>query len=233
MVFSLKTLATANLTTQDLEYLKTVPHIPLASEVEICNLRGGCKDSITAIKKGHLDCLKGMREHCDTRTSNCAAWYGHLNVLKWLRSEGVPCNESTCAEAIRMGHLDCLKWLREGGVPLKVWGESGACAVAAGGRNMDVLKWLRSEGGGVVPWDEWACAGAAECGQLDVLKWLRSEGAPWDWWSCAKAAAWGHLDCLMWMKEQGGPFDPHVARGSASIGEHVNVLDWLKESNII
>jgi len=35
-----------------------------------------------------------------------AARNGHLDVLKWARDNGCPCNKSTCSETARNGHLE-------------------------------------------------------------------------------------------------------------------------------
>ena len=45
------------------------------------------------------------------------AYRGHLEVLKWLRSEGCPWNWWTCWAAAKGGHLEVLKWLRSEGCP--------------------------------------------------------------------------------------------------------------------
>merc|ERR1711907_284901 len=43
-----------------------------------------------------------------------AAEGGHLEVLKWARSQDPPCpwNKWTCEGAAKGGHLDVLKWAR-------------------------------------------------------------------------------------------------------------------------
>ena len=58
-----------------------------------------------------------------------AARYGWLSALIWLRENGCPWYEYTCAMAARGGHLEVLQWAREHGCP---WGE-GACREAARG----------------------------------------------------------------------------------------------------
>jgi hypothetical protein len=52
---------------------------------------------------------------------------GQLEVLEWLRENGCPWNESTCAYAAWDGHLELLQWARANGCP---WNGS-TCAYAA------------------------------------------------------------------------------------------------------
>ena len=101
---------------------------------------------------------------------------GQLEIMRWLRSEGVYLGD--CSKAAKAGHLEVLKWLRSEGCP---WDEH-TCAGAAEKGHLEVLKWLRSEG---CPWNEEACARAIKGGHLEILKWLRSEGCPWDASACS------------------------------------------------
>ena len=52
---------------------------------------------------------------------------GQLELLKWLRRNDCPWNESTCSEAAGGGQIELLKWARENGCP---WNES-VCSSAA------------------------------------------------------------------------------------------------------
>ena len=45
---------------------------------------------------------------------------GHLEILKWLRSEGCPWDEATTSNAAWRGHLDVLKWAIDNGCPYEV-----------------------------------------------------------------------------------------------------------------
>ena len=154
------------------------------------------------------------------RTCSSAARQGHLEVLKWLRSEGCPWNGGTCSLAAANGHLEILKWLRSEGCP---W-DARACTTAAEMGDLEILKWLRSEG---CPWTEYACTYAAACGHLEVLKWLRSEGCPWDADACRYAARRGHLEILKWLRSEGCPWDEYeVCWVAAEVG-HLSVLKHL------
>ena len=112
-----------------------------------------------------------MREPTAEELFSAACESGHLEMLKWLRSEGCPWDEWTCYGAAQGGHFEVLKWLGSEGCP---WDEK-ACEAAAKGGHFEVLKWLRSEG---CPWDERACVRAALGGHLDVLWWAIDNGCP-------------------------------------------------------
>ena len=125
-------------------------------------------------------------------TCSSAARQGHMETLKWLRSEGCPWKASVCMGAARNGHFEVLKWLRSEGCPWDEW----ACRYAAEEGRWEVLKWLRSEG---CPCEEKACSGAATYGHLQVLKWLRSEGCPWDEEECRTV---GEPNIVRWIEAQ-------------------------------
>jgi hypothetical protein len=38
-------------------------------------------------------------------------------VLKWVRENGCPWDEMTCASAAEDGHIELLRWARENGAP--------------------------------------------------------------------------------------------------------------------
>jgi len=109
----------------------------------------------------------------DEGTCTLAATGGHLDVLKWLRSQDPPCpwGKGTCLEAAEGGHLDVLKWVRSQEPPCP-WNEYTCCKAAYGG-HLDVLK---------CPWiGSWTSRAAADGGHLDVLKWVRSQEPPCPW----------------------------------------------------
>ena len=71
-----------------------------------------------AALKGHLECLKYLREEVkapwDWYTATRAAIYGHLHILEYLvEREFDEYDEFPCASAAKFGHLDCLKYLHE------------------------------------------------------------------------------------------------------------------------
>ena len=77
----------------------------------------------TACKGGHLETVKWLRSQgCSLDADECsgAAEGGHLEILKWLRSEGCPWDERACTSAAIHGHLDVLQWAIDNGCPYEV-----------------------------------------------------------------------------------------------------------------
>ena len=108
-----------------------------------------------AASKGHLECLKYLREEVkapwDFRTANRAAANGHLHILEYLvEREFDQYDTLACWEAARYGNLDCLKYLHE-------------TAKA--------------------PWDEDAVRKAHKNNQTECVQYLLDNNCPlpWDW----------------------------------------------------
>ena len=127
--------------------------------------------------RGYHSTLKCLRRRGELEDEcllcAAAAKNGDLEVLKALRAEDSPWNESTCTHAAQGGQLEVLKWARANNCP---WDE-GTCALAAWGGQLEVLKWARAN---CCPWDERTCSFAANGGHLEVLKWAHANGCPWD-----------------------------------------------------
>ena len=144
-----------------------------------------------SVENGNLEMVKYyIKNGCPWDEDVCsnAALCGHLEILKWARSE-------TWDEWIYMyADMEMLKWERSEGCP---WDEK-VCINAAFGGHLEILKWARSEG---CPWDEEVCTYAARNGHLEVIKWAKSEGCPWNGDVCKNAAGNGHLDVLQWVRE--------------------------------
>ena len=74
---------------------------------------------------------------CAAAAENC-----HLDVLKWLRSNGCLWDQDTCESAAWNGHLEVLEWARSNGC---LW-DSWTCGYAAEGGHLEVLEWARAPG---------------------------------------------------------------------------------------
>lgn len=97
---------------------------------------------------------------------NYAALLGQLGVLRYVRENGCPWDESTCSYAAEYGHLECLKYARENSCP---W-NSYTCSYAARGGHLECLIYAHSHG---CPWDRFTCLNAARNGHLNCLKYAR------------------------------------------------------------
>jgi len=125
-------------------------HLPLLLELHNSSFLAFEIDGavfIEACAGGNMDVVKGLEEtgyhklHPELNY-DAAASHGHLEVLKWLRSEGCPWDASACRSAARGGHLEVLKWLRKEGCP---WDER-TCERAASRGHLDVLRWAIDNG---------------------------------------------------------------------------------------
>jgi hypothetical protein len=96
---------------------------------------------------------------------------GYIEVLKWVRSNGIPWpNKYTCETAARYGHLEILQYAHSDGL---AWSELWICVHASKNGHLHILKWLDSIG--YIRYKEWACEWAAEYGHVHILKWYYKE----------------------------------------------------------
>jgi hypothetical protein len=104
-------------------------------------------------------------------TQRCAA-EGALQLLQTAHESGAPWGWRMCYTSAKGGHLELLRWLRTQNPPCP-W-DAGVCAAAAENGHVAVLEWLRAQDP-PCPWDSHACAFAARGGCLEVLQWLRAQ----------------------------------------------------------
>lgn len=116
--------------------------------------------------------------HDAAEVAGSAAEGGHIDILKWLRDNKCPWDDSLCMRgAARGGHIYVLKWLKENGC---VWDEE-TCTGAALGGHLNVLKWLKKNG---CLWNDRTTFHAAMMNNLEVLKWAVKNGCPWEKSEC-------------------------------------------------
>jgi hypothetical protein len=196
----------------------------------------------SAIQAGDLDELKRLVVHGSqlrftSRLCARAAEVGHLETLKWLRSERFPWDEETCARAALGGHLEVLEWARENECP---WNDAEVCASAAKRGHLETLRWASQAG---CAWDArvcecaaegdnrdvlaWARADAVWHGRRDVLEWFREKQCLWDEDMCALAAERGVLQTLQWLRDARCPWDWATCAFAAWRG-HLEVLKWAR-----
>ena len=77
----------------------------------------------------------------DSRVCNEAARGGHLEVLRWARSQGCPWDGRAPRAAAEGGHLEVLKWLIKKRCPCSKR-KCRKAAARGGERARKVLEWL-------------------------------------------------------------------------------------------
>ena len=93
-----------------------------------------------------LQWIRAQDPPCPWDSSVCyqAALNGHLEVLRWARSQGCPWNENAPCAAAMNGHLKTLVWLIQEGCPYDKE-ECRRVAEFGGERTRKVLEWLDDE----------------------------------------------------------------------------------------
>lgn len=73
------------------------------------------------ISSGRMDLMEWIqvrtRNVSDERLCACAAYYGNINILKWLRNVGCAWNAFTVIKSYQRGNRDCFQWAVENGCP--------------------------------------------------------------------------------------------------------------------
>jgi len=186
-----------------------------------------------ACEVGSLEILKYLQSTDDNRDNEClgelyennvfcgwAASRGHLEVLKWLRENGCPWDEKTCAVAAGDNYLDILKYLHDNGCP---WDER---CYEYTWNYMDILRYLHENG---CPWDERACSSAAYHGCMETLRYLHENGCPWDELACHNAAYRGHEEILRYLHENNCPWDEECYVKAAN-NKHYDIIKYLYQN---
>ena len=96
---------------------------------------------------------------------------GHLELLKWCRSNQCPWHWETCRYAAACGHLEVLKWCRVNGCQ---WDEK-VCTAASKNGHLELLKWARLNG---CPWDKITYENRVENRNPALVRYLEDEGCP-------------------------------------------------------
>lgn len=130
-----------------------------------------------AIKRGNLELFIATRYEYKGNPKNMsvekAAFYGHLDMLKWIHS-ALYIDIKKCYEnAAFSGHLHILKWLKtiESIIP------PSTMYYAVKNDNMEILEWLKDNG---CLFNEATMRSAVIAENWDAVKWLYENVCPWD-----------------------------------------------------
>eukprot|EP00644_Phytophthora_capsici_P012102 jgi/Phyca11/543660/estExt2_Genewise1Plus.C_PHYCAscaffold_120613 len=191
-----------------------------------------------AAQKGYLDILRllisapikirpiPMGPNVFAVSAGLAARYGHLDIVKFLQTEGYPFYKAM-EQAAENGHLEIVKWLHDN--------TSHSCSTdamdgAASNGHLDVVKWLhdnREEGCTTRAMD-----GAAGQGHLEVVQWLhenRTEGCTAS--AMDEAARAGNLEMIVkWLHDNTSHSCSTAAMDDAASNGHLDVVKWLHDN---
>ena len=115
-----------------------------------------------------------------TNENNNFAFYGCVRLLRFaceLNPNGNQ-KELTCFIASLGGHLNIVKWCRSQDPPFPWDWRTYSCAAREG--HLEIIKWCRSQDP-PCPWNEYTCIDAAMGGHLEILQWCRSQNPPCPW----------------------------------------------------
>merc|ERR1739848_96118 len=107
---------------------------------------------LSAFDGGQLDVLKWMKcaacpwpdDRKIVQAARSAAQQGRIEILEWLRSEGIVFDERTCKAASAGGKLETLKWLRNLDPPCP-WYQRDCRSAAEVGGHTNVVDWIEDQ----------------------------------------------------------------------------------------
>ncbi len=219
-----------------------------ACDVEIYIQRFG-KDRVCGVlaEEGNFELLRAayekggrLNEYTCSSAASCKDEGRGIEMLQWLKANGCPWNNFTCASAAMEGNLKVLKWARVNGCP---W-DNRVYAYAITNGDMEMLKWVFNnirvfEDRVIYENEIYLCA--AREGNLVALQLLfdyRSEHInTWCTGVCDAAVMNGQLEVLQWLlkiKTRNGitslwgknAYYLAVSRG------HLKILEWLFENRL-
>jgi len=128
--------------------------------------------------RNKLEFLKWAREEkkCDwdDKTSEMAAYYGNLEMLKYCVDNGCPLRKDICAIVARNGHLNLLKFLID--EKKLAYDEKQVMGNAGCGGNLDMLKYLIEDKKHTNPMSQiLAFRETIRFGHLDCVKYFVEE----------------------------------------------------------
>jgi hypothetical protein len=195
----------------------------------------------TAARYGHLTLLQQLRENgCPwdpDQIADDAAFSGNVQMLQWLKEQGIVFTDVTMAVAASAGHIAVCEFLRF--TEQRPW-DTVVCMAAAKSNQLELLKWLRAHG--CPCGDILVCKAAAYGGSLDVMIYMleqleqqhQLDAAMRTMLLTTMLAAAGtnnQLAAAQWLRQQGAGW-PDVLQHTFG-GEHEqwqkDVLEWARD----
>lgn len=159
------------------------------------------------------DCFLHQDYSIDSLTPTCycaaAAFYGHLDLLKWFTSNGKMYDSSTSITAVRSGCLNVLEWATENYSSFKY------------GINHDI------------PFlNEKTFKEAAKHGNIEMMKWLKNKSCPWTKEGSEEAAKNNHFDTLKWISDNIPDNGiSSISFYAATCNDNLDMFQWLAKKN--
>jgi hypothetical protein len=130
-----------------------------------------------------------------------AAGGGHVNVLSWLKEQGVVFDKNTMNAAALLGKVSTCAYRHAEGCP---WNEVTAFAAACR-KHWDTVRWLREHG---CPWiSDQICLNAAEQGSIENMSYMLQQDVVCKYVLSEMlndTGASGHLAAAQWLRHERG-----------------------------
>jgi hypothetical protein len=151
---------------------------------------------------GRIEVLQWLKQQgmvFDADTMSCAAVYGQISTCAYLHSVGCSWNDFTVFEAAFANQWDTVRWLHEHGCP---WNFKHMCLKAAEQGEVSAMTYLTQQEpvAAYVLLAMLLVAGAH--GHLEAAKWLRQRGAEWPRVLHFDGESWSG-DVLEWARAEG------------------------------
>lgn len=173
-----------------------------------------------------------------------AAMGGHFHVLKWLRENNYPLDDTRIfSHASLHGRFDIMKWLRSEKCK---WDSDTYTLIGDGPELFEMIKWLVQEG---CPWGRHSCSGIIKYGRLDILEWLVNYNVIIYGEAYISAIKYDKLDVVKWLINNNVrtsridvfPFhidgiyeaisDEYILCSFAAKYDKFEILKWLLDNN--
>ena len=206
---------------------KVSPYLKIVSNTKIIHNN--------AIYQGYTDLFKWLvptaeiKSTTDGLYSINASLHGHLEILKYLCSNGCPLVEPAYYCAAQKGNLKVLEYLHKNNCPRSYEMDIQVCAITSKNGHLEVLKYLFENGWS---WDYSVCRMAVSYGRLEIVKYLQTKldrnDFTWNWLKCRDAVGNGQLEVLKYLLEIGCVLDENVCN-SAVVSGQLEILKYLRE----
>lgn len=158
------------------------------------------------------------------KMTSSAATGQNIIVLKWLRENGCPCDNKTCANASRYGRFETLKWANEMGCTWDEW----VCFHAARHGHFEILKWALEND---CPCDDRVCMFAAKGGSLEILQWLLEYGFQFPHNAFPAVITNKNFHLVKWLIQQGIPCNEYIMVKSTNYCD-IELVQWTLQKSI-